>query len=217
MSHPEPFSELEKGPALARLCVVSFIQFVGVLLTFFLINFGPSIFGVQEELSWQRYCLWIAYVLFGTIGVLFLTLIFSLYYGWRASIAEGVIWFTFWVNIAAFSLATALTGGPSRSFFGQLIPMQLSGMLLLQQQKHQLTHKRSEPWYPAVFTVVVWLIMVGVGRFFGWKGITEDPNFETFETVAAIALFLLGILVTALAYWLPPRPSFIQRFQSSSS
>src|ERR1700741_5521233 len=128
MSQLQQVKELEKGPALARLCVVSFIQFVGVLLTYFLINSGPSVFGVQK-VTWQTYCLGIAYGLFVSTTVLVLTFLLSFFFDWRASVGEGIIWFTFGVNIIAFSLAMARTGGPAHSFFGQLVPLQLSGTL----------------------------------------------------------------------------------------
>jgi hypothetical protein len=215
VSQLQPIRELEKGPALARLCVVSFIQFVGVLLTYFLIYSGPSFAGVQKEVPWQNYCLGIAYVLFVSTGVLVVTFFFSFFFRWRASIGEGIIWFTFAVNIIAFSLAMARTGGPAHSFFGQLVPLQLSGILLLQQQKAMLTCKRRASWLPTIYTVFVWLTMVIIGRVIGWKSVTTEPNLEKYELYAAGILFLLGLLVTALAYWLPTRPSFIARFQSS--
>jgi len=216
MSQLQEVRELEKGPALARLCVVSFIQFIGVVLTYFLITSGPSFFGVQK-VSWQSYCLRIAYVLFVSTSVLVVTFWLSFFYSWRASIGEGIIWFTFGVNIVAFSLAMARTGGPAHSFFGQLVPLQLSGILLLQQQKAILTCKPRKPWRPTAYTVFVWLIIVVIGRLIGWQSMTADPNLEKYETYAAGALFLLGILVIALAYWLPTRPSFIARFQTQGN
>ena len=91
--------ELKEEQALARLCVVSLIQLAGVSLTFFLITRFPRFFGLTNEADWQRDCLALAYVLAGTIILLFLTLIFSVLLRWRPSIPEGIILVTFGVNI----------------------------------------------------------------------------------------------------------------------
>jgi hypothetical protein len=213
--------EIKEDQALARLCVVSLIQLLGVSLTFFLIKYGPRAFGLTDEADWQRDCLVIAYVLGGTIIILFLTFIFSYLLRLKPSIPEGIILFTFGVNIIAFSLAMARTGGLSRSFFGQLIPMQLSGILILEQQKAIMTSKqsstRARAWLYAGFTIFVWLLVVSfpvqVASVFGQKEMTIETSLKTFEEWAATMLFILGIVVTAFAYWVTPRPEFIASFR----
>jgi len=213
--------ELKEEQALARLCVVSLIQLAGVSLTFFLIKYGPRAFGQADEADWQRDCLVIAYVLGGTIILLFLTFIFSYLMRLKPSIPEGIILLTFGVNIIAFSLAMARTGGPSHSFFGQLVPMQLSGILILEEQKAIMTSKqpstRARAWLYAGFTVFVWLIVVlfpaQVALVFGQKEMTIETGLKTYEEWAATILFILGIVVTAFAYWVTPRPEFIASFR----
>jgi hypothetical protein len=206
--------ELKVDQALARLCAVSLIQLLGVSLTFILIKWGPRRFGVTNEATWQQDCLIIAYALGGTILLLFLTFIFSYLRRWKASVPEGIILFTFAANIIAFSLAMARTGGPSHSFFAQLIPMQLSGILILEQQKammaSQQSTKRKRAWFYAAFTVVVWLVVV-VSPFQAADPIKDLP--QTYEKLAATILFILGMSVTAFAYWVTPRPEFIASFR----
>lgn len=129
-------SELPEEHALSRIFVVSLIQLVGVALTIALVKFGPrwalggygfrALFRPTNEADWQNDCLGIAYFLGATVILLFLVFGFTYIRRWRPGIPEGVILFTFVVNIIAFSLAMARTGGPSHSFFGQLVPMQLS-------------------------------------------------------------------------------------------
>ena len=78
-------------------------------------------------------------------------------------ITEGVIWLVFAINTVFFTLGMARTGGPAESFFAQLVPIQLSGILVLQQQKLMLTRARATIWTFgtfATFSVLTWLIAV---------------------------------------------------------
>jgi hypothetical protein len=205
--------ELQEEQALSRVCVVSLIQIVGVLLTISLVKYGPGWFRMNDEADWQRDCLGIAYVLLATgFGVL-ITFALSWLRRWRPAIPEGIIFLTFVVNIIAFSLAMARTGGPSYSFFGQLIPMQLSGILILEQQKTMMTSRKSSTrmraWYYAGFTVFVWLIVVlfpmQFAALFGWKQMTIETSVKSYQDFVATVLFILGMIVTAFAYWVTPR------------
>jgi len=215
--------ELTEEQALSRVCVVSFIELVGVGLTFLLIKYGPGRFSLGSEADWQRDCLDISYVLFLTgVGVL---VMFALSWirRWHPSVPEGVILLTFVVNIIAFTLAMARTGGPSNSFFGQLVPMQLSGILILEEQKGMMTSTKSttrkRAWFYAGFSVLVWWT---VWRYpehfqglFHWKEmkiqLSLKPSFESeaslksYQDSAATFLFTVGMIVTAFAYWATPR------------
>ena len=212
--------ELKEEQALARLFAVAVIQLVGVSLTFVLIKYFPRAFGLAAETDWQHDCLAIAYTL-GLTGVLLLLMYgFSHQRRWKPIIPEGSILVTFGVNIIAFSLAMARTGGPSHSFFGQLVPMQLSGILILEQQKLMMTSNqsstRARAWLYAGFPVFVWLAVVSfpfqVASLFGWKETTIEIGIKTYEAWTATILFTLGVLVTAFAYWVIPRPWFIALF-----
>jgi hypothetical protein len=209
--------KLDGPDSLARLCVVSVIQLVGVYMTIGLIKYGPRIFGITGEVGWQHDCLRIADCLEATVLILLLTLAFGYYFKLGATIPEGVIWLVFGINTVAFSLAMARTGGPAHSFFGQLVPMQLSGILLLEQQKAKMTSKQSTPWGFIGFAGLTWIAVVlfqmKVKGLLGWAETSMEKTHETYENWAGTLLFLLGIVVTAVAYWLPPRPGFIKRFR----
>lgn len=223
MSETQKKRELDEEDALSRVCVVSFIQIGGVLLTIALVKFGPrwalggysfrALFQPANEADWQRDCLGIAYLLLATgIGAL-ATFALGWLRRWRATLTEGVVLLTFVVNIILFSLAMARTGGPAHSFFAQLVPMQLSGILLLEEQKAMMMSKkpsmRKRAWYYAAFTVLVWLIVVKFSTqfatLFGWKQLTIETSVKSFEDFAATVLFILGMIVTAFAYWYTPR------------
>src|SRR5260221_13234456 len=97
--------------------VVSLIQIVGVSLTISLVKSGPSwapggygsraLFRPADAAGWQQDCLVIAYFLGANVILLFLVFGFSYIRRWRPGIPEGIILFTFVVNIIAFSLAMA--------------------------------------------------------------------------------------------------------------
>jgi hypothetical protein len=223
--------ELDEEAALSRAIVVSLIQIGGVVLTIALVTKGPRwalgeydfrVWRLAADEAWQRDCLGIAYILLATgIGVS-ATFAFGWLRRWRPIVSEGLILLTFVVNIVAFSFAMARTGGPAHSFFAQLIPMQLSGILILEEQKAMMvpnTSKkistRKRAWFYAVLTVLVWLIIVRFSTqfatLFGWKQMTLESSVMTIETVkrfenlAATVLFMLGMFVTAFAYWYTPR------------
>lgn len=213
-----PKSQLEETAAYARLFVVAFIQTVGVYLAIALIEYGPRAFKIGETADWQHDCLLIGKALQMSVVVLWLTFGCSWFWKWRASIPEFVIMIVFGLNIIAFSLAMARTGGPSQSFFGQLLPMQLSGILLLEHQKAALLKtKRTAPWGYAGYAVAWWLIASvfhsAVAGLFGREQMTVEASFACYEKVAASILFALGIGVTAFAYVITDRPGFVARFQ----
>lgn len=210
---------LKPHQALARLSVVALIQFVGVLLTFWLIEYLPSHFDITYQAIWQDDCLKLARVLF-VIGCCLLVtcvlgyLTFSSRYfaTWAPVIAEVGILLTFGLNIVYFSLAMMRTGGPAHSFFAQLVPMQLSGILILEQQRMMMTSRRLSPrwraWVYAGFTIFVWMIVVScperVQSVLDWRYMMIERRGDDYEVWAAAILFVLGIIVTAVAYWGTP-------------
>lgn len=213
--------QLKKSEALARLSVVALIQTFGVVIAFCLIKYVPGWLGSTKEEDWQHDCLGIAYFLFGSLGVLLLTFIFTnLFRRITPSFPEAIILLMFVVNTVAFSLAMARTGGPSHSFFGQLVPMQLSGILLLEQQKAAMTSTDAiPPWYFAGFTLLIWLLVAVFPNQVKWLCHWQQMSFETsakgYEKSAATTLFAVGIIVTAFAYWVTPRPGFISVFRNA--
>ena len=221
MLHPaNEDKDLEKrAAALARIFMVCMIQTIGVGLTLGLAGLGPfRLFRIPGLAPWQFDCLVIGGVLVLSLLILWPTFGCTYFWDWRASIPEGVIRFIYGLNIVAFSVAMARTGVPSQSFFGQLVPMQLTGMLLLEHQRSViLNSKRTSPWGFAAFAVCCWLavvvLKVQVGRLFGRNEMVVETDFQSYEHFAATVLFILGIVVTAAAYWITDRPSFIARFR----
>ena len=217
------YNELSEEQALSRAFVVSAIELVGVGLTFLLIKYGPGLFSLRSEPDWQNDCLGISYVLFFTgFGVLVMFAL-SWFRRWHPSVPEGIILLTFVVNIICFTLAMARTGGPSNSFFGQLVPMQLSGILILEEQKAMVTAgkstKRRRAWFYAGFSILVWGIVWYYPEhfqgLFHWKELTiklppnptpqNEASLKSYQNSAATFLFTLGMIVTAFAYWFTPR------------
>jgi len=211
----EPIRQLSLEESLARLSVVSLIQLVGFIALVLLIRFGPRWFKASSNAPWQRDCLRITFVMGGiSLGALFLTLILGFLFSLNATVPEWVIWGVFGINTAVFSLGMARTGGPSNSFFGQLVPLQLSGILVLEQQRTMMTKTPLVTWKFAAFSVLVWLVVVLFRRNFaqllGWKNLVMGPGVHRFVLFATTTLFILSVAVTVLAYWLPPRKEVIQ-------
>lgn len=229
---PSREAALKLDQALARLSVVLFIELAGFLATLVLIKRGPRWFNVVSEAEWQRDCLngiWyfggaslIALIMM-LIGGVFLPRIVKirnaiLFYG--PKITEGVIWLVFAINTVFFTLGMARTGGPAESFFAQLVPIQLSGVLVLQQQKVMLTRARATIWTFgtfAIFSVLTWLTAVSfqvqaVG-IMGWDKTMMEDTLKGFGVFATTVLFVLSVAVTVVAYWLPLQPWFIAIFE----
>jgi len=208
--------------ALARLSVVSLIQLVGFFAIVVLVKFGPRWFSVTSEVKWLRDCLQGAY-LFGIVSLLalFVTLLFGFLLSLNANFPEIVISGVFGANTIFFAFAMARSGGASCSFFGQLVPIQLSGILVLEQQKALMTKTQLTTWPFAVFSTIVWIAAVvlrkRLARRFHWDEFVMESDLERFMVFAATSLFVLGVAVTVLAYWLPLRPWFIEFIQRHRS
>lgn len=215
----QPLSVCE---AQARLSVVSAIEIVGYAAVVLLVRWVPrwSWFKLDEsKTEWLRDCLRFANF-FGRISLalLFITLIISVLWSWGVSFPEWVIRVVFGINTICFALGMIRSGGPSRSFFGQLVPLQLSGILVLEQQKAMLTQVQFTTWVFvfAAFSMVVWLVAVlsqkRVVQCWNWSEISSDHSLERFNVFAATVLFVLSVCVTVMAYWLPLQPWFIAFF-----
>ena len=215
--------KLKEDQALVRLGVVALIQLVGVFLTIWLIEGFPRSFGLTKQTDWQYDCFLIACVLAAMGLYLFVIFVLSYIFEWRPGISEFSILLAFSVNIVFFSLAMQRTGGPAHSFFAQLVPMQLSGILILEQQRAMMTSRRLSPRWRALvyagFTILAWLIVVlfpdQVQWLCGWQRITIESSGDAYEVWTASSrdayemwtatiLFILGISVTAFAYWVTP-------------
>jgi len=200
---------LTHGEAGSRLVIVTGIQWLGVG---FLV--GPLVTpGIQNN-GWQRSCL-----LFGLLAALgaALLLIMLLYAAKRrfkdppssfdVRKTELAITFVFVLNTVALALAMARTGGPSCSTYGQMIPMQLSGMLLLALQKETFTSDRSfrSIIYPAI-TLFFWgssvLFWQQLAQWRGWAT-TIGANEVGYGFLSPGLLIFCEVLLMAIAYFVP--------------
>jgi hypothetical protein len=162
MNQPEVREEhsprkLTKAEARARIGLVFGLELVGIAIIMI-----PLISQGMATKGWQRDCLLIGGIAGGvSVVILSLTHVVMGIRGINVTLTEGIIGVIFVVNTIAFAVAMARTGGPSCSVFGQIIPLQLSGMLLFEQQKEKMT---SQHTYAAVFytaiTISIWVIAV---------------------------------------------------------
>jgi hypothetical protein len=149
--------------------------------------------------------------------ILFLTLIIGFLWPFGATPPEIVIWVIFAINVVVFSLGMARTGGPARSFFSQLVPIQLAGIFMLEQQKAMLMKTQVATWkFVAVSAIacLVWLSVVLFRERFEqllqWQEHDMNPWLERFTVFATTFLFFLSVGVTVFAYWAPLRPEFVE-------
>ena len=209
MSQPNIHSpdRLTAGEAGSRLVVVILIQSLGLLLIVpFLI--APA----TNSDGWQRSCLWFS----GLAGLgwvaLFLASCFSLWQlghsrSFNVAQTELAITLAFVFNTVALSLAMARTGGPTCSIFGQIIPMQLAGILLLEQQKETFTSKRS--YFPAIYaaiTLIIWgFAVLSSQKLAAWRGwaLNIAPHETGYGILSHSRLILFEIVFMAVAYFLP--------------
>lgn len=207
--------KLTKPEALARFSVVSGIQVIGVLITLGVLWIAQSV----TDKEWLRDC-WRIGVVAGFGSWLILLLAYAIM-GVRAfsiNCAELLIKAIFAINTLAFALAMARTGGASCSVFGQVIPIQLSGILLLEQQKEKMTstHSNAALGY-AGFAISVWIAAElsrnRLSALFGWVGGDGENTLEDWNRIAGTILVVVGMLFTAVAYLLPRSPLFIRFFK----
>lgn len=216
MSEPiEGPRELKKPEALARFSVVSAIQVLGFAITII-----PLIIGARAGGVWQYDCLWVG-IIAGvlSIGAIILVYIGMGIFGFNAKLTEWIIRAIFVVNTTAFAFAAARTGGPSCSIFGQIIPIQLSGILLLEQQKEKMTSKQSKGrlvFGYAAIAIIAWVIVElfrdRLAALLGWSASVTGTIPGTWYTIAATSLVAAGMAFTAIAYLLPRSPGFIDFF-----
>jgi hypothetical protein len=208
---------LSPAEALARLSVVSLIQLIGFIATLLLIWIAPKWFDATTVAAWQVDCLKIALAL-GLITLIGLLVILPVgFLWWNARFPEITIWVIFGINTIFFVLGMARTGGPAHSFFTPLVPIQLSGILVLEQQKAMLTNARLITWPFALFSILAWIGGMAFSAHFkewlAWKELSMDPSLEGFAVFATTSLFALSMGVTVFAYWAPLRPEFISLIQ----
>jgi len=167
--------------------------------------------GIKHD-AWEDTCRWFGGL--SAIGALLLLGMFA-YSAWQHFHEEAfdvrktelAITLAFVLNTVALALAMARTGGPSCSTYGQMIPMQLSGMLLLAQQKQTFTSDRSfQPVIYSAITLFFWALSVlfwqQLAHWKGWET-TVGPNESGYRFLSPGILISFEILLMAIAYFVP--------------
>jgi hypothetical protein len=216
---PSPTSMLTLGEAGSRLVIVFVIQLLGVV---FLVV--PLMLpGIKND-GWQQSCR-----RFGGLAAIGLVLLLGMfvYAAWQhfhdqafdVRKTELAITLAFVLNTVALALAMARTGGPSCSTYGQMIPMQLSGMLLLAQQKQTFTSDQSfQPVIYAAITLFFWgssvLFWQQLAHWRGWAT-TIGTNERGYGFLSPGLLIFCEILLMAIAYFVPRKFSPRDKVQQS--
>jgi len=201
--------DLKDSERIGRFARVLLIQILGAVTIQLLLRTSGA--------AWQTDCLSIAdAVTCVTLGLLVM-LVLILLMPTLVKLTEPLIVFTFLVNTLACCVALARTGGPVNSLFGPLIPIQLSGVLVLEQQKEAQTKKPSRvPWGYAAISILLWLAAhfgaEQINAVFHWKSSGQGQLTGSYATEAAL-LTAIGMLFTAMTY-LMPRWSWYRNFAS---
>jgi hypothetical protein len=191
---------LTNDQAMDRLSIVSLIQILGILITLGLLGLSHAMVNGGR---WRIFCWWVG---IGTsLGTIALLLIAHSTIRVRGpNWSERIIQFVFIGNTVALALGMARTGGASSSVFSQTIPIQLSGMLLLELQKERLTSSKTQAyWWYALIAIAFWVAaeLIGGSRF----GIvaSKDGDYEVWRRVASAVLFVVGTIFTVITYKFP--------------
>jgi len=225
-SRPVERRTLTAGQAIERLSVVTFIQFAGFCVTLGLLETWRLF--VKED--WQRFCSKVGFVA-GGVTLLSILLTYAAMGLHSTNVDRGATWieriigFIFIINTIALAFGIAATGGASNSVFNQTIPIQLSGILLLEQQKEKListsTLRTSKAyWWYAGFSIAAWVAVALAGEklmsFFGYSSNVQKTSLEKWGWIAAIVLGAAGMIFTVIAYKVESIPFLVELFEDRS-
>jgi hypothetical protein len=224
MAQSHPVERLTLTEAIERLSVVTFIQLIGLCITL-----GPlTIWHLFVKENWQLFCLLVGGVA-GAVTVVRLLLTYAAMglpgtnEDRSANRIESTIRFIFIINTIALAFGIARTGGASNSVFSQTIPIQLSGILLLEQQKEKLISTSSDSqayWWYASFSIVAWVAVALAGKklmsLFGYPSDVQQTSLEKWGWIAAIVLGAAGMILTVIAYKVEGIPFLVKLFKNRS-
>jgi hypothetical protein len=198
----------------ARVALASLTQISGTAIVIF------PLWLEMGENGWKRDCYHIG-LTFGVIGtfVLFGTLIYIVLLRDSVKVVatEWIIRIIYTTNIVALSLAMARVGDPSSSVFGHVVPLQLSGILLLEQQKDSMTSpSRFAAIRYGVVAVLIWVAAVALRERIihwpFWTGDIEPCTSGCNDKLAILLLIPFEIAFTVLAYYLSRSKWFLNLF-----
>jgi len=191
---------LTNDQAMDRLSIVSLIQILGIAITLGLL--GISHLFVTGG-GWRIFCWWVGIVAgFGTVA--FLLIAHSTIRRRGPNWSERLIQIVFVANTLALALGMARTGGASNSVFSQTIPIQLSGMLLLELQKERLTSSKTQAyWWYAGITISFWIAAEAIGGSCFGTFASNSVDYDIWRRFATAVLFVAGTIFTVITYKFP--------------
>jgi hypothetical protein len=117
------------------------------------------------------------------------------------------------LNTLGLSASITRTGGPAKSLYANLLPIQLAGFLLLELQKELLISQKGSPsvsnhliYLFAGLTLAAWIVT----HWFRAKD-PSLPDFSDWITYVSA----LGILLTTVGYFLPRQKWFVDLISGS--
>jgi hypothetical protein len=223
--------DLEAEQSMARWGMVvlaeglAFIVFCVPLILPFLFS------GILEP--WRKYCLLVGLTT-AFIVLVFLTAfpaIPRVIVSDKATVRsiECMVVAVYAINTIGLCFAIVLTGGPARSFYANLLPIQLAGFLLLEVQKERWIHKNREnrkdlpeqhsieqnsqrsPLSQPLIYVFTALTLLAVCTTYYLRNrfsvLPNDLEFAAWITYLNIA----GVFLTLAGYFLPRQRWFIEK------
>jgi hypothetical protein len=208
----QPISTLNFSQSLARFSMVALAEVLA-----FLIFLVPVRVGSGRRSPWSQDCFRYGICTALTVGMILVT-----YFALASALipekavprwTEIVIGAVYLVNTIGLFRAIVRTGGPSRSLYANLVPVQLAGFLLLEQQKESLMSTTNTGNHPQhlvfLFAVVAIAAWIGSALASDYKpgntpNTDELPDFSFWITVECIA----GMVLTLVGYFLPRQPWF---------
>lgn len=205
VSEKVPARRPKTSQAGMRVALACIIQIVGTTVVLVPLSLEKAKDGWQldcYDLGWK----------FGGIGafVLFVTSMYVILAreNLKVVITEWVIKVIYTTNIIGLSLAMTRVGDPSTSVFGHIIPLQLSGILLLEQQKDSMTTpSRYAALRYGTIALLIWIAAVWLRESivqlpFLWTGAINPCTSGCNDKLATQLLIPFEIAFTVLAFYI---------------
>jgi hypothetical protein len=210
----QPIPELEMSESLARFSLVAVAEVLA-----FAIFITPLLVNGNRNSGWRNDCLRYGLITAGVV-LSILVCFFSASQTFLFSHPNSVRWLTeyliiliYFINLLGLSHAIVRTGGPAKSLYASLLPIQFAGFLLLELQKELSTGLADTPNYLvytfAVLTLIAWftthIFRDRPEALIKLNDTEPVPDFSNWIVYLSAA----GMLLTALGHFLPRQAWFI--------
>ncbi len=214
----QPAPALEIDQSLARFAMVAIAQVLA-----FIVFLTPLLWATNYQEDWAEDCRHYG-LLTAVVDVLVITGFLSLS---RIYISPSIPWWTefliviiYYADVVGLTAAVIRTGGPARSLYASLLPIQFAGFLLLELQKDLLVSRRQAKnipnyrvWVFASLTLFGWLasywFQTPVLYLLARSGHRQQTDFSNW----IVYLSACGLALTAIAYFLPQQPWFVDMIE----